>query len=71
MEICIITLAKMVVYEARLKEVCPNFIHLKNKLKMEIKIECHAARQNNKLDKFENKWKSLKDVHRPTSSQHR
>ena len=35
---CIITLAKLVIYEARYKETQPNVIHLKNKLKWEAEI---------------------------------
>ena len=59
-EICIITLAKRVIYETRLKETCPNYTHLKNKLKFEIEIECQAARMSNTLDKFDKKWGPMK-----------
>ena len=67
METCIITLAKMVVYEARLKETYPNITHLRNKLKLEIEVERQVARLANKQDKFENKWGPMKDVHRQTN----
>ena len=35
---CIITLAKLVIYDARYKETQPNVMHLKNKLKWEAEI---------------------------------
>ena len=67
METCILVLAKMVVYEARLKESYPSITHLKNKLKAEIQVEHYAALLANKQDKFEKKWGPLKDVHRRTT----
>ena len=66
METCILALAKMVVYEARLRESYPSISHLKNKLESEIEVECYAARLANKQDGFEKKWGPLKDVHRQT-----
>ena len=63
-EACIILLAKMVIYEARLRETCPNITHLKNKLKQEIEVEYNAARLANKQTMFEKKWGSLKDIYR-------
>ena len=59
----IITLAKLVIYDARHKESLPNIIHLRNKLKYEAEIEHTAARLGNKLYIFENKWGPLKDTH--------
>ena len=66
MKICMLALAKLVVYEARLRGSYPSIAHFKNKLKVEIEVECHAARLANKQEKFEKKWGPLKDVHRQT-----
>ena len=52
----------MVIYEARLDESQPNFVRLKNKLKLEVELEFYAARQNNKEHNFENKWGPMKNV---------
>ena len=52
----------MVIYEARLDESQPNVVRLKNKLKLEIELEFYAARQNNKVHDFENKWGPIKNV---------
>ena len=52
METCIITIAKRVVYESRLKENYPSFSHLKNKLKIDIEIEHESARQKQKHAEF-------------------
>ena len=62
MEACIITLAKRVIYESRLKEINPSFTYLKWKLNLEIEIEFHAAQYKNNLDKFKKKWGSLKSL---------
>ena len=63
LEIFIISLAKMVVYEAQLKEVQPNIAHLKNKIKWKVELERHIARLSNKQELFETKWGPLKDIH--------
>ena len=62
METCIITIAKRVVYESRLKEIYPSFSHLKNKLKVEIEIECQSARQKQKHDEFIKKWGPVRGI---------
>ena len=59
MEVCIITIAKRVIYESRLNEVQPSFTHFRNKLKLEIEIEFQAARQKNKQKKFDKKWGTM------------
>jgi hypothetical protein len=64
MEACIFLLAKMVIYEARLKETSPNITHLKNKLKQEVEIECAAARRTGRQTAFEKKWGPFKQIHR-------
>ena len=63
METCVITLAKMVIYEARLKETNPSYNHLMNKLKLHIDTEFQAARQANKQEKFNKKWGPLRGAH--------
>ena len=59
----IITLAKMVIHEARNKETLPNITHFINKLKRVIEVEYTAARLKNCHDSFEKKWGKLKDFH--------
>ena len=61
-EICVITLAKMVIYEVRLKQTLPNIIHLKNKLKREITVEFQASLLANKQDIFRKKWGPMKNL---------
>ena len=64
METSIIVQAKMVIYEARLKETVPNISHLNNKLKREIRTEYSVARHANKLDAFKNKWGKMEKIYR-------
>ena len=61
---CIILLAKIVIYEARLNETSPDINHLKNKLKQEVEVEYHSARTGSRIDILEKKWGALKDIHR-------
>ena len=61
---CIILLAKIVIYEARLNAANPDINHLKNKLKQEVEIEYNAAKTTRGIDKFEKKWGTLKEIHR-------
>ena len=63
METCIISLAKMVIFEARLKEAQPNIAHLKSKINWEVEIERNIATLSNKRKLFEKKWGPLKDMH--------
>ena len=63
METCIISLAKMVIFEARLKEAQLNIVHLKNKINWEAEIERNIATLSNKRKLFEKKWGPLKDMH--------
>ena len=62
-ETYIITLAKMVIHEARNTDTLPNIRHLINKLRLIIEIESTVARLNNDQDSFEKKWGSMKDFH--------
>ena len=62
METCMITIAKRVIQESRLKESYPSFSHFKNKWKIEIEIECQSARQTSKYDQFAKKWELMRDV---------
>ena len=61
-ETLIVTLAKIVIYRARLDDRVPNARHLKNKLKREAEVEYTAARISCNLKKFETKWGSLKRI---------
>ena len=63
LETCLISLAKMVIFEARLKEAQPNIVHFKNKINWEVEIERSIARLSNKQNLFEKKWGPLKDMH--------
>ena len=62
-ETLIITLAKMVIHEARMKETQPTVTHFYNKLKNEEEIEHNAARLANKQDIFEKKWGQMSLSH--------
>ena len=62
MEALLITLAKLVIHEARLNEKLPNITHFRNKLKYEAEIEKTAARLGNRQEIFEKKWGSLRRV---------
>ena len=57
------TLAKLVIYEARLKESLPNCTFFNNKLKNEAVIESTAARLSNKPEAYETKWGVLKRIY--------
>ena len=59
-ETLIVTLMKLVIYEARLSQEVPNVAHFKNKLKREAETELTAARMCNKKEIFEIKWGALK-----------
>ena len=48
LETCVITLAKMVIYDARLKGTKPDIKHLKNKIKWEVEVEYNTAIRRNK-----------------------
>ena len=61
-EALIATLAKLVIYEARLGEKIPNATHFMNKLKCQAEVEKAAARMANRLDSFEKKWGALKSI---------
>ena len=61
-EALVITLAKLVIYEARLDEKIPNATRLTNKLKREAEIEYTAARIANKIYLYETKWGPLKRI---------
>ena len=61
-EALIITLAKMVIHEARMKETQPTATHFHNKLQWEEEIERNAARLANKQDTFEKKWGQVNRV---------
>ena len=63
METCIISLAKMVIFEARLKKTPPNIAHLINKIRWEVEVEHNIARLSNEQKLFENKWGPIKDIH--------
>ena len=56
METLIITLAKVVIYEARINENSPSFTHLKNKLTWEIEVEFQTAQLRGQKDVFWKKW---------------
>ena len=62
-ETLIITLAKMVIHEARMNETQPAVTHFCNKLKNEEEIEHNAARLANKQDIFEKKWGQMSLSH--------
>ena len=61
-EALVITLAKLVIYEARLDEKIQNATHLTNKLKREAEIEYTAARIANKIYLYETRWGPLKRI---------
>ena len=65
-EALIVTLAKVVIYEARLGEKLPNVVHFKNKIRQEAEIEYTAARSSNKTELFEKKWGSLRRILQPS-----
>ena len=58
-ESLIVTLAKLVIHEARLAGRIPNVVHLSNKLRREADIEKAAARASNNQGSFETKWGCL------------
>ena len=58
-ESLIVTIAKLVIYEARLAGSIPNIIHLSNKLRREAEAEITGARLRNNQKSFETKWGSL------------
>ena len=66
----VILLAKMVIYEARLKEIQPSITHLKNKIKWEMEVERSIATKNNKQNLFEEKWGNMIQILTTTSRQH-
>ena len=55
-ESLIVTLAKLVIHEARLAGRIPNVVHFSNKLRREADIEKAAARASNNQGSFEMKW---------------
>ena len=59
----LVTLAKIVIYEARFKETQPSVTHFMNKLKCEAETEYNATRVNNKQDIFQRKWGPLNQIH--------
>ena len=62
-ELHIVTLGKMVIYEARNSDTSPHIMHLINKLKWVIEIECNAAQSPSQRSNFEKKWGSMKDMY--------
>ena len=58
-ESLIVTIAKLVIYEARLAGGIPNIIHFSNKLRREAEVEITGARLRNNQKSFETKWGSL------------
>ena len=58
----IITLAKLVIHESRLKGSQPSLVYLKNKLQQEADIEFLRCRQLGQEKQFESKWKPLKHI---------
>lgn len=58
-ESLIVTIAKLVIYEARLAGSIPNVIHFSNKLRREAEVEITGARLRNNQKSFETKWGSL------------
>ena len=61
-ETYIITLAKMVIYEARMRDILPNVTHLINKLKIIVEIEQQVAKRKNKQTEFDKRWGQLKNI---------
>ena len=61
-ETIILTLMKLVIYEARLNEVTPTKEHFFNKLKFEAEKERAAAKTQNKKEAFIRKWGSLRSI---------
>ena len=61
-EVLIITVSKSVIHKARLSGTQPNVVALINTLRIEAQKERYNAVTNNRLDKFENKWRNLKEI---------
>ena len=62
LQMLIITLAKLVIHESRLKGSQPSLVYLKNKLQQEADIEFLRCRQLGQEKQFESKWKPLKHI---------
>ena len=58
----IITVAKAAIYKARNAGKKPEIAHMLNLLRLEAQKEQFASRLKNKVEAFENKWKTLKDI---------
>ena len=64
-QILIISLAKLVIHEARMKENLPSVVQLKYKIQMEAEIEKYRSKQVGKTISFEDKWKCLRHLLTP------
>ena len=61
-ETCLITFAKLVIYQARYNETLPTIRHLKNKIQQEVEMEASIAKARCKQDDFERRWGALKNI---------
>ena len=55
----VVTLAKLIIYEARRSEVRPKFAHFQSRLKYDIETERLIATKNNTIECFDKKWNDL------------
>ena len=67
-DVVIITLIKTHIHRSRLDETKPSFIKMMQLIKEEARKESNIAKTNNKLDQFETKWGSLKNILNITST---
>ena len=56
----IVTLAKVVIYDARYREIQPSFSQFRAYLKRDFETESFIAAAQNKVDGFNKKWGALK-----------
>ena len=62
LQMLIITLAKLVIHESRMKGFQPSIAYLKNKLQQEADIERLKSRKLGQEKQFESKWKPLTHI---------